>query len=241
MLDEAQLEKKELQEALRLQEQACKAKDVDIQQQIQVNNNLEEELVASKCSMLHPSRVAVLRSEIRDLQHEHVASLATTQTLQAALDYLRTELQKLSGRTRDDDFEEQIAFILATTDRSVFSRLYEDALRRIMELARQIGGMRLSPHSSEGIGYGREMQRSTSAPVLTDLHGCLVTNAKDLAEKMTQPLIPPGVCAQAFPPRQPSQPIKSPAWLKRAARHHLGVDGVLVDVAVRRCDETPIS
>jgi len=89
--------------------------------QLEVNNE--------SASQLHPARVAELRSELLRQRHECQAALNMNDTLRESMEKLRLRLEKL-GQRCTGRVEAEVKYIVSSCNRNVYSRLYEDALRR---------------------------------------------------------------------------------------------------------------
>eukprot|EP00437_Effrenium_voratum_P021119 CAMPEP_0181460586 /NCGR_PEP_ID=MMETSP1110-20121109/33421_1 /TAXON_ID=174948 /ORGANISM="Symbiodinium sp., Strain CCMP421" /LENGTH=910 /DNA_ID=CAMNT_0023585149 /DNA_START=30 /DNA_END=2758 /DNA_ORIENTATION=+ len=157
---------------------------------------LQEEVQEVAGSQLHPSKVAQLCAELKQVKHECQALTNSNNFLRSAVETLQ---QKLAEQMEGHDHEEA-ALIRETCSRSVFSRLYEDAVSRDTSLTPRLrhaeswaggtenGGVQ-RPHSAGVLGKRRrkvDPPRSRSAPSM--LRQLIMENASNLRKTLDEPL-----------------------------------------------------
>jgi len=165
------------------------------------NDKLKQEIDDCERNQLHPARVAETLAELRHLKHEHQAALNANAVLRSSLEVLRQQVSEGIKPCRDST-DEKLKFTLGTCDRTVFNRLYEDAVRRhekIAEILRAIAALPDEARSCfdqdlaefEGLpGYTPFRVKSLAARSLSepDIREMMVSNARDLGGQAAKPL-----------------------------------------------------
>ncbi|CAE8599784.1 unnamed protein product, partial [Polarella glacialis] len=188
---------------------------------------LQEEVREALTSQFHPAKVAALRAEHKFTRHEYQAALNANAILRSALDVMRQRLTDFEerrppvvGRSQTGPLavrssDSQAQFVLNTCNRTVFSRLYEDAVRRIESDPAELPDPQpwfLDPEAEDDPPSSapprtrsmyspradalptriQSMDRRSSEPTMlamaTALREMLATNAKDLQESFEEPL-----------------------------------------------------
>eukprot|EP00928_Gymnodinium_smaydae_P042272 TRINITY_DN28483_c0_g1_i1.p1 TRINITY_DN28483_c0_g1~~TRINITY_DN28483_c0_g1_i1.p1 ORF type:complete len:1055 (+),score=265.35 TRINITY_DN28483_c0_g1_i1:79-3243(+) len=157
--------------------------------------SLAAELKATEDSLLHPSQVAGIKAELRRTRYENEATQNANATLREAVETLTERLEVAEKRCQTTNAE--VANVLATCDRTVYNRLYEDAIRRHERLADIWDALRVGLTPVEAAGEeadddnlyyystSRSLRRSASTPgrlrdfdVPMDVRNMLVLNAR---------------------------------------------------------------
>lgn len=102
----------------------------DHREQVQKLQNDLREVVESQ---LHPTQVAQLRADLKRAQHESQALTNTNNMLKDSLAALQKKLMESESERRRSaatGIKEEVRLLRDTCSRTVFSRLYEDAVRR---------------------------------------------------------------------------------------------------------------
>lgn len=102
----------------------------DHRAQVQKLQNDLREVVESQ---LHPAQVAQLRADLKRAQHESQALTNTNNMLKDSLAALQKKLMEAESERRRSaatGIKEEVRLLRDTCSRTVFSRLYEDAVRR---------------------------------------------------------------------------------------------------------------
>lgn len=164
---------------------------------------------------LHPARMAEVKAQVHRLQHECEATSNINTFFRAALESLRRRLgESMSSNLQGSQLRESIFCALADMgrlekmnidDRSVFTRLYEDAVRRhdkgvdasdVKQAAGLSGPARIDsdldvevhlPAGFSPLSVQRILRPYASEP---DVHKMRVTNARGLGYWKAMPLFP---------------------------------------------------
>lgn len=124
-----------------------RAKDRAVEEMLFIKRQAEEkarrQVQAMDC-FLHPAQVAKIKAELRTAEHERQALTAENEALRTSLEMFRQKILEVSSQDRGP-MAEVLENILSSTGRSVFQRLYEDAVRRTAHLSNIFDSLRLSP------------------------------------------------------------------------------------------------
>lgn len=155
------------------------------------NESLRTQIDACERNQLHPSRVAELLAELKRAKHELQASLSANTVLRSSLEQVRQQVEAAHRRDTNAT-DEKLRFTMGACDRTVFSRLYEDAIRRHEKISEILRGLAAAPagtYAGDGEpefaglpGYVPFRVRSTAARSLSepDIREMMVSNARDL-------------------------------------------------------------
>lgn len=170
---------------------------------IAARDQLRHQLDEAESCQLHPAKVAELRAELREAKHECQAIRNANGVLRASVESLRQKFVEAGQHRCGGPHNEKVKFILGACDRSVFTRLYEDAVRRHAKVSEIIHNLNMAERGSlEFIGSEEEfiglpgymplrvrsfLIRSQSAP---DIREMMVSNARDLRIRAAEPLFP---------------------------------------------------
>eukprot|EP00746_Dinoflagellata_sp_MGD_P008875 gnl/MRDRNA2_/MRDRNA2_117819_c0_seq1.p1 gnl/MRDRNA2_/MRDRNA2_117819_c0~~gnl/MRDRNA2_/MRDRNA2_117819_c0_seq1.p1 ORF type:complete len:583 (-),score=114.74 gnl/MRDRNA2_/MRDRNA2_117819_c0_seq1:33-1574(-) len=197
-----------------------RAKDRAIEDMILIKRQAEEKAKKAVQAMdcfLHPAQVAKTKAELRTAEHERQALTAENESLRTALEMFRQKILEVSARDRGP-MVEVLENIISSTGRSVYQRLYEDAVRRMGHLSNLFDSLRLSPMGTEHrlplaeqlrststmSNYGHywstddasprngESRRSVSCPPISldMMHSMHTKNAESLSTMRDDPLVP---------------------------------------------------